>query len=61
MIVLASELTVSSYLNVSSVIPRGKCHFYQANGICEDHKSLLAEPRSDFNRCYEQWISEKRK
>ena len=26
-IVLASELTVFSYLNVSSVIPRGKRHF----------------------------------
>ena len=26
-IVLASDLTVSSYLNVSSVIPRGKRHF----------------------------------
>ena len=28
-IVLASESTVLSYLNVSSVIPRGKHHFYQ--------------------------------
>ena len=26
-----AELTVLSYLNVSSVIPRGKCHFYPAN------------------------------
>ena len=30
-IVLASELTVLSYLNVSSVIPQGKRHFYPAN------------------------------
>ena len=30
-IVLASELTVLSYLNVSSAIPRGKRHFYPAN------------------------------
>ena len=27
-IVLASELTVSSYLNVSSVIPRDKLYFF---------------------------------
>ena len=33
-IVLASELTVSSYLNVSSVIPRGKRHFYQRFSLC---------------------------
>ena len=57
-IVLASELTVSSYLNVSSVIPRGKRHFYPANGFWENHKSsFIAEPRSDFNCCYEQKIS----
>ena len=30
-IVLASELTVLSYLNVSSVIPQGKHRFYPAN------------------------------
>ena len=30
-IVLASELTVLSYLNVSSAIPRGKRHIYPAN------------------------------
>ena len=32
-IVLASELTVSSYLNVSSVIPRGKHHFLPSKWI----------------------------
>ena len=32
-IVLASDLTVSSYLNVSSVIPRGKCHFLPSKWI----------------------------
>ena len=34
-IVLASELTVLSYLNVSrlSVIPRGKCHFLPSKWI----------------------------
>ena len=59
-IVFASELTVSCYLNVSSVIPRGKHHFYLANGFWEKRKSLfIAEPCSDFNLCYEQWISEK--
>ena len=30
---LASELTVSSYLNVSSVIPRGKRHFLPSKWI----------------------------
>ena len=30
-IVLASELTVFSYVNVSGVIPRGKRHFYSTN------------------------------
>ena len=60
MIVLASELTLLSYLNVSSVIPRGKHHFHPANQFWENRKSLrIAEPRSDFNRCYEQQISEK--
>ena len=34
-IVLAYELTVLSYLNVSSVIPRGKHHFYLAKGFWE--------------------------
>ena len=59
-LVLASELTVLSYLNVFSVIPHGKRHFYLANGFWENRKSLfIAEPRSDFNRCYEQRISEK--
>ena len=32
-IVLASELTVLSYLNVSSVIPRGKRHFLSSKWI----------------------------
>ena len=32
-IVLASELTVSSYLNISSVIPRGKRHFLPSKWI----------------------------
>ena len=58
-IVLASELTVLSYLNVSSVIPQGKRHFSLRNGFGENSKSLfIAEPLSDFNRCYEQRISE---
>ena len=58
-IVLASEYTLLSYLNVSSVIPRGKHHFYPANRFWKNRKSLfIAEPHSDFNRCYEQWISE---
>ena len=55
-IVLASELTLLSYLNLSSVIPRGI--FYQANRFWENRKSFIAEPHSDFNRCYEHWISE---
>ena len=34
--------------------------FYPANGFWENRKTLfIAEPRPDFNRCYEQWISEK--
>ena len=58
-IVLASEYTLLSYLNVSSVIPWGQRHFYPANRFWENRKSLfIAEPRSDFNRCYEQQISE---
>ena len=58
-IVLASELTVLSYLNVSSVIPPCKHHFYPANLFWENRKSLfIIEPRSDFNRCYEQQTSE---
>ena len=61
-IVLASEFTLLSYLKVSGVIPRGKRHFYPANPFWENwenRKSLfIAEPRSDFNRCYEQRISE---
>ena len=32
-IVMASELTVSSYLNISSVIPRGKRHFLPSKWI----------------------------
>ena len=52
-IVLASELTVLNYLNISSVIPRGKRQFYPANWFWENHKSLfIAEPCSDFNRCF---------
>ena len=48
-----------SYLNVSSLIPRGKRHFYPANWFWKNRKSLfIAEPRSDFNRCYEQRMSE---
>ena len=42
------------------MIPRGKRHLYPANGFCENRKSLfIAEPCSDFNRCYEQRISKK--
>ena len=59
MIVLASEYSLLSYLNVSNVIPRDKCHFYPANRFWKNRKSLfIAEPRSDFNRCYEQRMSE---
>ena len=59
-IVLASKFTALIYLNDSSVIPQGKRHFYPANWFWENRKSLfIAEPRSDFNRCYEQPISEK--
>ena len=59
MIELASEYTLISYLNVSSVIPQGKRHFYPANRFWENRKSLfIAEPRSDFNCFYEQRISE---
>ena len=55
MIVLASEYTLLSYLSVSSVIPRDKRHFYPANRFWKNCKLLfIAEPRSDFNRCYEQ-------
>ena len=58
-IVLSLEYTLLSYLNVSSVIPPGKYHFYPANRFWENRKSLFkAEPHSDFNRCYEQQISE---
>ena len=58
-IVLASEYTLLSYLNVSSVIPRDKRHFYPANRFWKNRKSLfIAEPRSDFNSCYEQRMSE---
>ena len=59
-IILASELTEFSYLNVSSVILRGKQHFYPANWFWfwENRQSLFrAEPRSDFNRCYGQHVS----
>ena len=56
-IVLASEYTLLSYWNVSSVIPWEKHHFYPANGVWKNRKSLfIAESRSDFNRCYEQRI-----
>ena len=59
MIVLASEYTLLSYSNVYSVIPRDKHHFYPANAFWKKRKSLfIAEPRSDFNRRYEQWMSE---
>ena len=59
MTVLASEYTLLSNLNVSSVIPRDKRHFYSANRFWKKRKSLfIAEPRSDFNRCYEQRMSE---
>ena len=59
MIVLASEYTLLSYLNVSSVIPRYKGHFYPANRFWKKHKSLfIAEPCYDFNRCNEQRMSE---
>ena len=50
-IVLVSDLTVLSCLNLSGVIPRGKHHFYPANGFSENRKSLfIAEPRSDFGK-----------
>ena len=53
-IVLASELTVLSYLNASRQTP-----FLPSKLILENRKSLfIAEPRSDFNRSYEQQISE---
>ena len=39
-IVLASEYTLLRYLNVSSVIPQGKRHFYPANWFWENRKSL---------------------
>ena len=59
MIVLASEYTLLSYLNVSSVIPRDERHFYPANRFRKNRNSLfIAEPRSDFDRCYEQRMSE---
>ena len=59
-IVLASEYTLLSYLNVSSVIPREKRHFNPANRFWKNRTSLfIAEPRSDFNCCYEQRMSEK--
>ena len=59
MIILASEYTLLSYLNVSSVIPRDKRHFYPANQFWKNRKSFfIAEPRSDFNHCYEQRMSE---
>ena len=46
-IVMASELTVLSYLNVFSVIPWGKHQFLPSNGFWENRKSLfIAEPRS---------------
>ena len=51
-IVLSSELTVSSYLIVSSVIIEAKAIFYPPNRFWE-----IAKPRSDFNHCYER-ISE---
>ena len=42
----------------SSVIPRDKRHFYPANRFWKNCKSLfIAEPRSDFNRCYEKQMS----
>ena len=59
MIVLASEYTLLGYLNVSSVIPRDKRHFYPANPFWKKRKTLfIAEPHSDCNRCYEQRMSE---
>ena len=54
-IVLSLELTVLSYLNVSSVIPQANA----INPFWENSNSLFtAEPQSDYNRCYEQRISE---
>ena len=59
-IVLASEYTLLSYLNVSSVFPGGKRHFLPCKCILRNHKSFFkGEPSSDFNRCYEQRILEK--
>ena len=60
-IVLASEYTLLSYSNVSSVVPQGKRHFTQQIDFWKNCKSLLiAEPGSDFNLCYEQQISDLR-
>ena len=45
-VALSSELTVFSYLNVSSVTPQGKHHFYPINRFWKNRKSLfIAEPR----------------
>ena len=50
---------IQIYLNVTSVILKDKRHFYPANPFWKNRKSLfIAEPRSDFNRCYEQRMSE---
>ena len=46
-------------VNVSSVIPRDKRHFYPANPFWKNRKALfIAEPHSDFNCSYEQRMSE---
>ena len=51
-----------SYINLSSAIPLGKRHFFPANRFWENRKSLfIAEPRSDFKRCYDLRISENHK
>ena len=58
-IVFASELILLSCLNVSSVIPQDRHHFYPTIQFLENCKSLFtAEPRFDFNRPYEQRITE---
>ena len=60
-IVLVSEYTLLlSFLNVSSVIPRGKHHFTQQMdfGKTVNLTLFIAEPCSVLNRCFEQLILE---
>ena len=58
-VVLASELTLLSYINVSSVIPREKRHFLPSKSILGNPQIIIYRGASFwFSRCYEQWISE---